>query len=55
MERVAALFSLLVVGTIALQCNVPGECEGQFNSFATDVSRSECLDLCKSKYFVKFI
>ena len=47
------LLSLLCGETVALQCDVPGECTGEFIGFTSQNSSIECLATCKGTYFVQ--
>ena len=41
------LLSLLCGETVALQCDIPGECTGEFIGFTSQNSSIECLATCK--------
>ena len=53
MKNILLVLSLIVGRVAALQCEIPGECIGQFIGSTSQNSSAECLATCKGTYYNK--
>ena len=49
-KKTILILCLIFGGAVALQCDIPGECTGEFIAFTSENYSTDCLATCKGTY-----